>query len=104
MAAHHRTPRHIMIVDDDETLVGEISRALNDRTEFQICTFHLGQSARVALQQENFDLVIANWHMPDLNGVTLIREAQKRSQETVTILMSAFSLAEAKEMNPTPVA
>lgn len=82
--------RHILLVDDDERIVEEILRGLQNHDTFQVHTCTSGQSAREALQQFNFDLLIADWKMPDVDGLTLIREAQERSPDTVTVLMSAY--------------
>lgn len=97
-------PRHIMIVDDDERLVREIARALNDREEFQVHAFTLPEIALHALRQIQFDLVIADWHMPNIDGITLIHEAQERSPETVTVLMTAYGITAAKAQDETTVA
>jgi Ras-related protein Rab-2A len=98
------TQRHIMIVDDDERLVREIARALSDRKEFQVHAFTLGEIALHALRQIQFDLVIADWHMPNVDGIALIREAQERSPETVTVLMTAYGITEAKAQNEATLA
>ncbi len=93
-SSDHR--HHILLVDDDERIVDEILRGLQDHDAFQVHACTSGQSARDALQQFNFDLLIADWKMPDIDGLTLIHEAQERSPDTVTILMTAFGSTEAQ--------
>lgn len=88
--------RRILVVDDDERIVEEIRRGLETRPTFQVHTSTSGQSAREALQQFNFDLLIADWKMPDVDGLTLIQETQERSPDTVTVLMTAFGSPEAE--------
>jgi len=90
--------RHILLVDDDARIVEEIQRGLRDHPSFQIHACASGQEARDALQQFNFDLLIADWKMPDVDGLTLIREAQERSPETVTVLMTAFGSPETESI------
>jgi DnaJ family protein C protein 27 len=85
------TPRRrILVVDDDERIVTEIVRELSDHWGFEVSTCGSGQAARMVLQQSRFDLLITDWQLPDLDGLTLIRETQERSPETVTVLMTAF--------------
>lgn len=96
--------RHILIVDNDAHIVAEMVRALSHREHLHVHTCTNGADALEALRQHTFDLVIADWHMPDVDGTTLIRHAQERSPETVTVLMSSYSLAEAKDGTPPPVA
>jgi small GTP-binding protein len=92
--------RQIMIVDDDYRIVAEILDALSSREEFAVRGFTNGADARAALQETIFDLVIADWKMPDVDGLTLIRDAQERSAQTVTVLMSAYNLHDAQEEPP----
>ena len=81
---------HILLVDDDERIVDEILRGLQGHDSFLVHGYTSGHSAREALQQFNFDLLIADWKMPDVDGLTLIREARERSPDIVTVLMSAY--------------
>jgi small GTP-binding protein len=87
---HLESHRHILVVDDDERIVEEIARALRDHQQFQVHACTSGQAARAALEQSAFDLLIADWKMPDVDGLTLIRETHARSPETITVLMTAF--------------
>ena len=75
----NESSRHILIVDNDARIVEEIVRGLRDQTTFQIHAFTNSADARAALQQTSFGLIIADWKMADVDGVTLIREAKARS-------------------------
>jgi small GTP-binding protein len=86
--------RHILIVDNDPRLVEDISRGLRDQTTFQIHAFTDGAAAQRELQHAQFDLIIADWKMPEVDGLTLIREAKAISADTVTILMSTCAMTE----------
>jgi small GTP-binding protein len=94
----NQSPRHILIVDNDARIVEEIVRGFGDQTAFQIHAFTNGADARAALQQTAFDLIITDWKMADVDGLTLIREAKAQSAETVTVLMSAYEMAEVKSL------
>jgi small GTP-binding protein len=94
----NESSRHILIVDNDTRIVEEIMRGLGEQTSYHIHAFTNGADARAALQQTSFDLIIADWKMADVDGVTLIREAKARSPETVTVLMSAYEMAEIKSL------
>ena len=82
--------RSILVVDDDERIVAEIARELEDHWGFEVSTCSSGEAARQVLQQTNFDLLITDWQLPDVDGLTLIGETQARSPQTVTVLMTAF--------------
>lgn len=100
MTTNDPTRRQIMIVDDDYRMVVEILKALGNRDQFEVRGFTNGADARAALHENTFDLIIADWKIPDVDGLTLIRKAQERSAHTATVLMSAYNLAETKETHP----
>jgi len=93
-----KTLQTILIVDNDARVVEEIARGLRQHTPFQIHAFTNGTDARAALQTTRFDLIITDWKMADVDGVTLIRQAKARSPETVTVLMSAYEMTEVKTL------
>ena len=82
--------RRILVVDDDERIVAEIARELEDHWGFDVHTCNSGKAAREVLRQTKFDLLITDWQLPDVDGLTLISETQARSPETMTVLMTAF--------------
>ncbi len=87
--------RSILVVDNDARIVQEISSALREHAIYDVLAVTSGQAARDALRQSTFDLIIADWKMPDVDGLTLIRETQERSPDTVTVLMTAFGSPDA---------
>jgi small GTP-binding protein len=93
-----QSPRHILIVDNDVRIVEEIARGLNAQDTFRVHTFTNGADARIALQQTPFDMIIADWKMPDVDGLTLIREAKAQSANTITVLMSNHEMTEIKAL------
>ena len=93
-----QSTRHILIVDNDVRIVEQMAHGLREHTPFQIHAFTNGADARAALQQIPFDLVITDWKMADVDGLTLIREAKTRSPETITVLMSAYEMPEAQSL------
>ena len=96
--------RHVLVVDDDERIVQEIRKGLSRLTSFDVITCTSGQAAREAMQKSDFDLLIADWKMPDVDGLTLIREAQEHSPEMVTVLMTAYGSPESMAASHSPYA
>ena len=80
-----------MIVDQDEETLREIVRELRTRKAFVVHTFSSGAAAREALREAHFDLLIAEKEIPDVDGLTLIRETQEHSPHTVTMLTSTLA-------------
>ncbi len=90
----HSPKRRILITDDDERLIDALMRGLSDLSGFQLTACTSGQDARAMLQETNFDLFITDWRMPDVDGLTLIREAHERTPATITVLMTAYDTTE----------
>lgn len=80
----------ILIVDDDERIVEIIVNGLSDQGAFEIHAFTNGQAAHEALQRMSFDMVVTDWMMPDVDGLTLVREAKENGNGCITVLMTAF--------------
>lgn len=102
--ATHTPQRNILVVDDDARIVEEIARALRERPEFTVHTSTNGEDALSALQTHHYDLLITDWRLGEFDGLRLINEAQRLSEHTVTVLMSAFNMETAKQNNLTPLA
>lgn len=83
-----------MVVDDDERIVNAITQGLRDMDRIQVEAFTSGRAARTAMLEAPFDLIITDYRMPEVDGLTLIREAHWYSPKTVTVLMTAFGSPE----------
>jgi small GTP-binding protein len=90
--------RRILIVDDDARIVEAIVSGLSGHDALEIHAFTIAGAARDALQHTKFDLVVADWKMPGVDGLTLIGEARKRSRKTVAVLITAFGSSELKSL------
>ena len=86
--------RRILIAEQDEGIVRDLMRALNGRESFEIQAFASGAAAREAMRQTHFDLLIAAQEIPDVDGLTLIRETQERFPRTVTVLTASLNTTE----------
>jgi DNA-binding response OmpR family regulator len=86
--------RRILVVDHDARIVDEIALELRKRETFEIQTLTSGNAARAAVHSKTFDLVIVERNLPEVDGVTLIHEAQEHSPHTVTVLMTALGFNE----------
>jgi small GTP-binding protein len=96
MEPENNRKRKILIVDDEEIIVERIVHLLRDHPLFEVHAFTTGQAAREALQKTKFDLIIADWKLPDVDGATLVREAQAKSPEIVMVLMSGYEMSALK--------
>lgn len=86
----------ILVVDDEEMIVEMIAEELS-RLGFEVKTALSGPSAKELLDQNpsQFDIVISDLRMPQLDGVTLLRHSKSSFPRTKFIAMTGNS-----DMNP----
>ena len=83
----------ILVVDDEETT----RRSLADimRLEgLQVKTAAGGDAAVEALQQETFDLILLDLKMPGMDGLDVLRIANRLAPETQVVLLTAHGSLE----------
>jgi two-component system, NtrC family, response regulator AtoC len=90
--------RRVLIVDDEEDLTWSIAKGLaRDRDLLDVVCVNSGCNALNALSEHDFDLVVTDIRMPDINGWTLLKEARRRYPWTRFIVMTAYGSMEAKD-------
>lgn len=87
---------HILIVDDYENVRDVVSRMLSD-SGFQVQTAKNGTEALRLFSGAPFGLVLTDFNMPGMDGLTLAEEIRKLSPATPVILMTGADLAGSKE-------
>ncbi len=75
----------ILLIDDDVELV-EMLKEYIDLEGFAVSTAHDGEAGLLALQAENFDLVVLDVMMPKLNGIDTLRRIRQTSNMPVIML------------------
>ena len=67
--------KHLLIVDDSKAMRMIVRRALRQSNlgEHQIDEATNGQDALEKLRGGHFDLVLADWNMPEMNGIDLLK-------------------------------
>ena len=81
--------RNVLIVDDDKLICWALERALK-KNGYDVIVSSNGENAMEALKKKDFDLVITDLSMPEIDGFDVIEEVRRSSPSTRTVLMSAF--------------
>jgi two-component system KDP operon response regulator KdpE len=86
----HRSSKRILVVDDDPDTCGLIVDILTD-DDYSVFSYSSGTQAYNALEQELFDLVLADIKMPNVTGIDLLLHVRKKRLDTKVILMTAYA-------------
>lgn len=78
----------IQLVDDDTHILHALKRALNS-TEFQIDTFDKVIDALIALQDTDYAVVIADYRMPKLDGVSYLEWVREKQPAATRLMLSS---------------
>ena len=82
-------PVNVLAVDDDPNMHRLIKLYLN-RENFSVTTVSSGRMALHKLDTEEFDLVISDIQMPQMDGIALVEEIRNRNNDVPVIVISAF--------------
>ena len=79
--------RTILVADDESHILHVVSLKLRN-AGYRVVTAHDGQEALEAAQQERPDLIITDYHMPQLSGLELCRRLkQDASMPAIPVIM-----------------
>ncbi len=83
-------PPHILIVDDDETILDLLEDLLS--STYQVSRAPGGAEALRSLADRNYDLILLDLGMPGIDGFEVLRRvrADPSCENTPVIILSAF--------------
>ncbi|HSW08379.1 sensor histidine kinase [Aquabacterium sp.] len=77
----------LLIVDDEAAQMRALCETLQDQG-YQTCGFTDARAALTALHQQGADLLLADLAMPEMDGITLLREALRIDPQLVGVIMT----------------
>ena len=83
-------PRYkILVVDDEEDNLALLYRSL--RRDYDVSKAHCAREALELLDQEDFQLVLSDHKMPEMEGVDFLKLVSEKHPSTVRVLITAYS-------------
>ncbi|MCX2716753.1 homeostatic response regulator transcription factor HsrA [Helicobacter sp. MIT 21-1697] len=83
----------ILVIEDDPTLCKNIAEMLNERS-YQTDIAENLKDGEYFISIRNYDLVLADWDLPDGCGIEIIAQVKEKSPRTPVIIISAKTSAE----------
>jgi len=97
MAPDRKT--RILVVEDDNLFLWTLNCFLQ-KEGYEVFTAANAESAIDVAQQQSFDIVISDFHLPGLDGRDLIRKVRSVQPAAKTILISAYQPEEIENKDP----
>lgn len=83
----------VLIVEDEKLINWSLVKSLS-KWGFEVCPVYNGADAVARLEGGRFDIVLLDYHLPDIDGLQVARHIRAKSPGSVIILLTAFQLSE----------
>lgn len=81
----------VMIVDDEDIIVGAIQSFLEFETDYEVMPFTSPEAAITALEVRPVHMIVADFMMPEMDGVTFLTRARDMRPEATRVLLTGYA-------------
>ena len=81
--------QRMLIIDDEEIVLRSCQRVFSDEGFSVVITQNPAEGLRLA-SESFFDVILCDWKMPGFDGMDVVAELDKRSPESVVVMISGF--------------
>ncbi len=87
----------VLLIDDEQEIVEQCSRALRSEG-YEVDTASNGKEGWERYQTRYYDVVVADWRMPDMDGLELLQNIDRMHPFAKVIIITAFGDEEFKRI------
>jgi DNA-binding NtrC family response regulator len=80
---------NILLIDDDEW-IRDAMRIFFETESCKIIALETAEEALNMISQQEYDIVICDYKLPGLNGLTLLKEVRQTQPNALTVLITAY--------------
>ncbi len=80
----------VYLVDDDRLALRRLAGAVKTHTGHQVVTFHTPEDLLIGVEKRAPDVVLADYKMPDMDGLSLLAAVRERVPHIVGIVMATY--------------
>jgi DNA-binding NtrC family response regulator len=84
---------NILLIDDDEW-IRDSMRVFFETEGCRLTSVETAEEALEMIHRQDFDIVICDYKLPGLNGLTLLKEVLQVQTHALTMLITAYKTAE----------
>lgn len=85
---HSKSKFRVLHVDDDATFLSVAKQCLEEGGFFEVDTVSSAEEALKRLETSDFDAVIADYQMPGMNGLELLKELKRKGNDVPFFLLT----------------
>ncbi len=86
-------PLEIVVVDDEPIVRKRLKPAL-EKDGYRVEVFDDGSGVLNRIREKNFDIVVTDVRMEDVDGIQVLQEVLARSAETKVIIITGYATVE----------
>lgn len=83
----------ILAIDDDPAVLESFKAVLEKEPGFVVDTISTSSEALEILERQYYDVIVSDYSMPDIDGITLLREARARGCRSLFVIVTGKRLA-----------
>jgi DNA-binding NtrC family response regulator len=84
---------NILLIDDDEW-IRDAMRIFFETEGCRITALETAEEACEMIHRQDYDIVICDYKLPGLHGLTLLKEVRQTQQDALTVLITAYKTAD----------
>ncbi len=81
----------ILLVDDEEMVLKSIDSFLTLETQYNVVTFISAKKALKYIKSNSIDLVISDYVMPEMDGITFLTKVREIKPEIPRIILTGYA-------------
>ncbi len=81
--------RTILVIDDDKSVLRTFTRIL-EKSGYEVDMAETGEEAIEKAKNRQYDVVLVDIRLPDMDGTDLLARAEERFRTTVKIMVTGF--------------
>ena len=81
----------ILLVDDEEMVLTSIDSFLTLETQYNVVTFISAKKALKYIKNNSVDLVISDYVMPEMDGITFLAKVREIKPEIPRIILTGYA-------------
>ena len=81
----------VLLVDDEEMVLTSIKSFLELETSYKVVSYTSAQDALEYVKENGCDIVISDYLMPNMNGITFLGHMKKIAPEVPRIILTGYA-------------